>query len=128
MINEIKKQFANLNFEQVDKDCNKYNIDRTLSKGKFLVVHLLNIKEKTGEILLYKDTDIQEIKNIKEQSHNFLASFIDNDDGWELAEFCCKELYTREQHKIASLKNIYTNGIMLSPNGEIMCRCGKDRI
>ena len=118
MNNNIQKQLVSLNFEEVIED--EYKIIRTFTKGNFSVIQFFCAKKT--EILLYKEN------KTKERLSNFLASFIDNNEGWELAKFCCKELYTQEQHKTASLKNIYTNGIMLSPDGEIMCRCGKDRI
>ena len=123
--NNISQRLVSLNFKP-SKDKNiQYRIDRTFTKNEFVVIQIIDTQNKFSEILLYKNLALADIvfnKNSLQNEH-LIAKFTDSAEGWSLAIHCCNKL---PEGNLSN--NIYTNGIMLAPNGDIMCRCGKDRI
>jgi len=108
--NDISQKLISLNFELSKNEIVEYKINRTFANNKF------------SEILLYKNINLIKITSNKNDLHslygkNLIARFVDSEESWLLAVHCCN-----------LTSDIYTNGIMLDPHGNIMCRCGKDRI
>jgi len=124
----ISQKLIGLNFELSKNGITEYNISRTFTKNEFSIIRITNTDSKFSEILLYKNAKLADIvlnkNNLQSlSSKSLIARFVDNDEGWSLAVHCCNKLPGSEK-----ANKVYTNGIMLAPNGDMMCRCGKDRI
>ena len=96
------------------------------------------------EILVFKNVDLEDLMNQKKIDPHFsenkkyfspIARFTPTEEGWNLAVVLCKYVGNiKEEEKINnniiinSTKKIYTNGIMLAPDGEKLCMIGKSKV
>lgn len=118
------------------KDKTKYYIKKYSEHGEYIVLELVQkndvTKEKKKNFIIYKGKIIQELKKKRvfhldsSKDKNVVAIFSSDKSSWHAAIHAAK--YLHENKSISKSKKIYTNGTMLAPDGEILCRCGQDKI
>lgn len=113
-----------------------YHINRYSEHGKYIVLHLVQknriTKEEKKNYIIYKGKRIQQLKKKRvfhldlSKDKNVIAVFSGDKRSWHAAIQAANYLHNNTSS--TKSKSIYTNGVMLAPDGEMLCRCGRDKI
>ena len=131
-VKNIKRQLDKAVNEIFSSKFRKKKINRTHNNGKYFALDIsLSASNKNiiKKILVYrveqgniKKKNVFDI-NLSKNTDGLIASFIYSEEGWDSAIQLCDILAHVEDEK-----SVYTNGLMLAPDGEPMCRIGKSKI
>jgi hypothetical protein len=131
-IKSIKSQLDEAVKNVFSLKCRKKKINRIHKNKNYVAMDILlsiNSKDIIKKILVYrvekgniKKKNIFDL-NLSNNSDGLIGAFIYSEEGWDSAIHLCDVLAHGEDEK-----DIYTNGLMVAPDGEPMCRISKNKI